>query len=711
MDELTNSIELSLVAPCFNEEDNIEILSQRFLASMSEAEISAEIVFVDDGSTDRTRAILQELSDADPKIRYQVHDTNRGIAAGWKTGIDASRGRLVCLIDSDLQNPPEDVLKLYFKKIRTNCDLVQGVRVPQSKQSVGRWISSRGLNFVLNATFGMNSRDNKSGFVLAGRDALLRIIAHKSEYRHFQTFIAVSAKSHGFSICEVETHFMNRVNGRSYLTGRTMRTILEALVDVRRAKQEFLSKRGPVMNGNSFQRLRFKAYFRTMWTHAWLLRGKPTMSTYLQLKSTEYSSREQLTKIQSVQLHEIIRHHYETTPWFREQMKNLKLTPHNFTEIGDIRQLPLLEKSTITANLESGMISSSVPARHLHRISTSGSTGKPFTIYADREQLEFRFAATLRAMEMTGWRFGDRQARLWHQKIGMTRSQVIRERIDAWFHRRIFIPAFEMDRKSLKKFVERIENHRPVLIDGYAESLNFLASYLRENKVSAIRPKAVISSAQMLPDSTRSTIEKVLNTKVFDKYGSREFSGIAWQCHVGQGHHVTEESYYVELITDGRPSRPGELGEVVITDLRNKAMPMFRYRIGDLATEVVDPYSCSCGRTSRLIGRIEGRTQSIVRCTNGRWLPGSLFLHYFKDFENIIGQFQIHQSTPDGFKLCVVKGVLFDETQFDRVLGGLRDFVGDTPIEIEFVDEIPLVRTGKRSPIVSTLEYDFQDLN
>jgi phenylacetate-CoA ligase len=424
----------------------------------------------------------------------------------------------------------------------------------------------------------------------------------------------------------------------------------------------------------------------------------------------EFASHTEIRALQSDLLREIVAHHYESTPFFRKQLQELGLRPEDFGDLEDLNRLPLLEKSTISDNLELGLVSSSVRRRHLHRISTSGSTGKPFTIYADREQLEFRFAATIRAMEMTGWRFGERQARLWHQKIGMTKSQVIREKIDAWFHRRIFIPAFELDFDSLRDFIHRIEKHRPVLIDGYAESLNFIATYLRSNVAPEIRPKAVISSAQMLPDSTRATIEDVLATRVYDKYGSREFSGIAWQCEVGDGHHVVEESYFVELITEGRPSRPGELGEVVVSDLRNKAMPMFRYRIGDLATEVDEPYLCACGRTSRRIGRIEGRTQSIVRCTNGRWLPGSLFLHYFKDFEGVIEQFQIHQSNPEGFELRVIKGRRFEQKDFKAAIDGLREFVGDTPIDIRFVKEIPLIRTGKRSPVVSTLNYDFQEL-
>src|SRR5204862_1742951 len=147
----------------------------------------------------------------------------------------------------------------------------------------------------------------------------------------------------------------------------------------------------------------------------------------------------------------------------------------------------------------------------------------------------------------TGWRFGDRQARLWHQTLGMTRVQVLRERIDALFLRRLFIPAFEMKASNLEEFVDRIRRHEPVLVDGYAESLSFLASYLREGGRSGFSPRAVMSSAQVLPENVRTIIEDGFHTKVFDKYGSREFSGIAYECGESD-HHVMDESYLVELL-------------------------------------------------------------------------------------------------------------------------------------------------------------------
>ena len=250
---------------------------------------------------------------------------------------------------------------------------------------------------------------------------------------------------------------------------------------------------------------------------------------------------------------------------------------------------------------------------------------------------------------------------------------MIRERIDAWFMRRMFVPAFEITPENIEDFVGQIRDHDPVVIDGYAESLNFLASYVTTGRSPGFSPRAVISSAQALPDATRNTIEAGFATKVYDKYGSREFSGIAYQCGDSPDHHVMDESYIVELLVDGRPARPGEIGEVVITDLNNFCVPLIRYRIGDLAVASEAAGPCPCGRSMARIGRIEGRTQAIVHCANGAWLPGTFFAHFFKDHDDVVRQFQVYQERAGEFTLRVVPGEAYSEA---AVRGMLSDLAG-----------------------------------
>jgi phenylacetate-CoA ligase len=456
--------------------------------------------------------------------------------------------------------------------------------------------------------------------------------------------------------------------------------------------------------------LRFEAYFASMPLHAWMLRGRKTRKAYLHLKESQNYSKKQINDLQLERLQKIINHAYTTSNFYRERMDELGIHPHDFNSLADLRKFPLLTKDDVRENLETGLISTKISPKRMLRINTSGSTGRPFTIYADQEQLEIRFASTLRALEWTGWRFGDRQARLWHQTLGMSRSQIIREHLDAWFMKRLFIPAFEINPTNIENFVNKIRKHKPVLIDGYAESLNFLATYVQSSPAAGLSPMAIMSSAQALPQNTRKIIESGFKTKVFDKYGSREFSGIAYECVAHNGHHVVDECYIVELLVDGRPANPGEVGEVVITDLFNQATPMIRYRIGDLAVAFDETEPCSCGLPHSRIGDIEGRTQAIVHCANGSWLPGTFFAHFFKDHESTIRFFQVEQNRKGAFILKIVKNNDFNETNMISIIKNLNQYVGDTEIEVKYVQEIPLVRTGKRSPVVSTIGEDFQDL-
>lgn len=445
--------------------------------------------------------------------------------------------------------------------------------------------------------------------------------------------------------------------------------------------------------------------------HAWTITGRGTRKKYFDLKKSESLSRTDLDGLQLDRLQRIVRHAYETSDFYRKQFDAAGVTPSSIRSLEDLQTLPFLSKDDVRSNIDSGLLSSSINRSEMLKITTSGSTGQPFTIFADREQLEVRFAATLRALEWTGWRFGDRQARLWHQTLGMSRSQVFREKFDAFLLKRLFIPAFEINPKNIEDFVGRIAKHKPVLVDGYAESLNFLATYVRSGRRPGFSPLAIMSSAQALPANTRAVIESGFRTKVFDKYGSREFSGIAYECTAHSGHHVVDECYIVELLVDGRPALPGEVGEIVITDLFNRATPMIRYRIGDLAVALDDANPCACGRAHHRIGDIEGRTQAIVHCAGGTWLPGTFFAHFFKDHEDIIRFFQIEQHAKGAFTIRIVRNDGFSNQRLTEILVDLRKYIGETQVEVTFVDEIPLVRTGKRSPVVSFVSEDFQDLS
>lgn len=723
---LGHALEVTIVAPCLNEEGNIPELVRRVAHLFRNKELAGELILVDDGSTDSTADIARSLMDHYPFLRLEQHPCNLGMEAGWRTGAKAARGKFVCLIDADLQNPPEQIWRLYQEIVFSRADVVQGYRSSVGRLRDSRYVLSRGLNAILNTVFGMNLRDNKSGFVIAHKEVLLDVLRHRLRYYYFQSLLTVSAASKGYSIREVETLFESRLAGQSFIKGMAVGTICKTLIDVTKglyefrlstkrenALADFLRTHRPIARDEPlalWRRVWFDLYFILTPLHKWVITRRAKLY-YQELKKSQWLKPAEVKELQQIKLRALVRHAYQHVPFYRQRMQSMGVTPEDINTLEDLGRIPLLTKQDVRDNLYFDLLSDNHDKRKIIRIATSGSTGEPFTCFADQHQLEIRWAATLRSMEWTGYQFGDKQARLWHQTIGMSKLQVMREKIDAFLCRRLFIPAFEMSESSIQSFVDKLVKHQPTFIDGYAESFNFLASYLKTSELVGLRPKAIMSSAQILPEQSRKVIEESFGCKVFDKYGSREFSGIAYECEAHQGHHVIAESYIVEILKDGRPAKPGEMGEVVVTDLNNYCMPMIRYRLGDLAVAMDASKTCACGRGLPMIGQIEGRVQALIVGSSGRYIPGTFFAHLFKDYEYLIRQYLVEQVTPGEINLKIVKGLRFTVDEFDKVLSLLRDYLGrETIINVEFCDKINMVRTGKQQGSISRLNLDFQKL-
>lgn len=719
-------IQLSVIAPCYNEVKNVRELARRILATLERGKIEGELILVDDGSSDGTGNLLRELAAEFSNIHPVFHSQNKGIAAAWESGLYASRGYYTCLIDSDLQYLPEDILRLYRESLYSRADVVQGIRSEIGLRPDLRYYYSRFLNRMLNFLFGMRARDNKSGFILCRRTALKEILEHHYQYHYFQTFISIAAHAKGYSVREVETLFQPRRRGVSFINRFPLKVIAGVLLDLPKGLIEyrlrppfmcpevtFLRENRPLRQPDNtlpgWRQWWWRLFLALMPLHHWMITSRAG-KFYDALQQTQWLSPGKIKELQERKLQRLVHHAYDHVAYYRDLFDQRGLKPTDIESIEDLAKIPLLGKNDVRANLYFSLLSDTYDKNRVLKVSTSGSTGEPFVCYADQRQLEQRWAATQRSMEWTGYRFGDRQVRLWHQTVGMKWSQIIRERIDAIFNRRLFIPAFQMSDLNIVQTIRRIDKFNPVLLDGYAESFNLLALF--SNRLSGLksRPKGIISSAQVLPRQSRKAVEKAFNCSVFDKYGSREFSGIAYECAAHQGHHVVAENYVVEILKDGRPALPGETGEVVITDLNNYCMPLIRYRIGDLAIALDSTEKCGCGRGLPLIGDIEGRVQAIIVNAEGVYLPGTFFAHFFKDYDQLVRQYQIIQNEDGLITLKIVKTEDYDEDEFQQIVQHLRLHLGQkTSLRIDFVSHIPMVHTGKHQGSISKLKIDFQE--
>ena len=237
---MPNQPVLSVIAPCFNEEANVPVLAERMKRAFDSLPGEAELLLIDDGSRDNTWAVIQRVVEVSRFVRGERHVRNRGIVGGWKTGLAMALADVVCLIDSDLQNRPEDVPRMFAAWREYAPDIVQAVRHPAPDEV--RTVFSRGLNLILNATFGMHLADNKSGFLLMRKDTLHDLLGDAEGYRYFQSLVGAAAGLRNLTIHEVDTQFDRRLAGESFLARYPLIVSARVLAEVARYRIAALRK-------------------------------------------------------------------------------------------------------------------------------------------------------------------------------------------------------------------------------------------------------------------------------------------------------------------------------------------------------------------------------------------------------------------------------------------------------------------------------------
>ena len=148
------------------------------------------------------------------------------------------------------------------------------------------------------------------------------------------------------------------------------------------------------------------------------------------------------------------------------------------------------------------------------------------------------------------------------------------------------------------------------------------------------------------------------------------------------------ESYLVELIKiEGSLDTEKNIGEILITDLNNTVTPLIRYKIGDLA-EIKNYDLDKCKLKFDRLGEIEGRVTSIVNLPHGKWLPGTFFAHFFKDYDSYIDKYQIIQKSMELIEIYIVPTESYNDN-IEKIIGiKINQYIKD--IEIKFIIKIKL---------------------
>jgi phenylacetate-CoA ligase len=235
--------DLSVVVPCYNEEENIPLLVERIIGTFRYRNIDGELILVDDCSKDHTWSLIKKYQKKYSNVHGVHNDVNLRMVRSWKKGVSYAKGKYVVIIDADLQYLPEDIPRLYECAKSGNYDLVQGWRIYAEGTPTSRIFFSKAMSVMLNILFWTGLKDVKSGFILYKRSAFNDIFSDSSEFIYFQHLMTVAALAKGYTVKQIPVIFEKRHAGVSYISNLPWKFMWDAARDIPKALKKYLFRR------------------------------------------------------------------------------------------------------------------------------------------------------------------------------------------------------------------------------------------------------------------------------------------------------------------------------------------------------------------------------------------------------------------------------------------------------------------------------------
>jgi len=438
--------------------------------------------------------------------------------------------------------------------------------------------------------------------------------------------------------------------------------------------------------------------------------GKVFWDTYNFLQESQWWSREKLEEYQMQQLSKLLHHAYKNVPYYRRIFDERGLKPKDIQDFDDLRKLPYLTKDIVRENFNN-LIARNILEKDMEYVTTGGTSGKPLGFYIEKRTNLIRMAFEWREWNWMGYKFGDRCVVLRGNVVGRKENGR-----PAWWeydvkNNYLILSTYDMTEENLSKYVQKIEEFKPMVIRGYPSALDILARFVKENnlKINVKRNiKAISTSSENLFSGQRLLIEKIFNCSIIDKFGNSEQTNIAGQCTKKEGYHIFMEYGITELIGENgnSVSEEGQTGEIVGTGFTNYAFPLIRYRTEDFGVRINK--QCSCGRSGLpLLKEIKGRWyQERVVTKNGNYIPITALNTHSDIFDNV-KQFQYYQDSLDKIILRIVRKDNYTDIDTQKILRELNEKLkNQVKSEIQFLSEIPRTDRGKYRFLVQKLPID-----
>ena len=416
-----------------------------------------------------------------------------------------------------------------------------------------------------------------------------------------------------------------------------------------------------------------------------LMLHRGEVQEHRRMRALDVAGVEVLASLQQERLLSMVRHAFSTTPFYRDLYGAAGLTMKDFSDPEVLSSLPIVNRSDVHDGFED-IRSRSVGSEDVLVKTTGGTTGDPMRILRDRRASEL--AIVWRMRDWWGLHPGDPLAKVWrYRKPSDSPSRA--ERAQSWPAARIKLNAGRMDEAEIVRFLDEWDRVRPRLLMGYLGALLEVARYVHESGRRVAPVTAIEATASPLTAADKVLLSTAFGGPVYDLYQSTEVPVMAAECAERDGLHVFSDTCRVEVVDDeGRPTAPGETGTVVVSNLRNWAFPLIRYRQDDRTSW--KPDGCRCSRPYPVLDPVRGRFSDDLALPSGRVVIGITMTGIFDPWPGSVRQFQLVQHADRSLTLRCVRG---DDPEADaimrRVVADVAERVDrEVPVRLEVVDVI-----------------------
>ncbi len=426
--------------------------------------------------------------------------------------------------------------------------------------------------------------------------------------------------------------------------------------------------------------------------------GKIFEQRLRELTDSEKWSAAEIEAYQNEKLRSLVRHAFENVPYYRERWKSLKLSPEDIRTREDLAKLPVLTKEDVRQNADR-LLSLKARKRNLVPRHTSGTTGKALHFYMSKEAVAFQWAVWWRHRLRFGVSPGT-----WHANFTGQRVVPIRQLTPPYWRwnrpmHQLLINMQSLAPAKITSVIEFLNSQHFVFYAGYPSFIHMLAVHASEAGLSLkSRPRVIFTGAENMLDFQRRDIQNFTGAILSDHYGCTEGCGNASRCPEFVYHEDFEFG-----IMEGMESAPGDSARTILcTGFACDAFPFIRYDMGDTAVWKQDGEGCPCGRSSRVLLRVEGRSDDYIVTPEGSRIARLDYL--FKDALNV-KEAQIVQEQLGEITVRLVRRTGYGTRDELDIRHDIQSWLSPSlAVRFEYVQEIEREHSGKFRAVVSRLK-------